>query len=971
MWQKTTLQVLLFGIVLLFGQNATAQQGWVREHLLYNTTPSAAAINYYYSSEARITPCTDGGYVSISIEHQPWSLSDSTNVVLLKTNATGAIEWKKKIYSGATYYDHRYADVLCLTNGQLIVAFANNNLDTNAYYRKFELYQFNLDGTLVWQKQAVSQYYFTSINNQIIVDLSPHIDGFLMDIEGFEIIKFNFEGNVLAHIVTNIYFQQVINNEITAANNDSSIILSGFHFAKDSLMVRKYTTDGQVLWDKYFPKLSGYSSNPTDMVVAVDGSIWILRNQNDNATLMKLDENGDILWQKDRIFYIDHNNGVKMMANADGSVTLAGEQLNYNFPAPYTAGSLAKIAPDGTVLWERYYPFRFNNFNDMVAAQDGGYTMVSGHLDAPFYTHCLAHTDSEGLIFNVENVKGRVFLDANDDCLFQPNEVTLLNAKVQLVGSFDWFGSTDSAGLFTINADTGAYTLHLSEPIGSPYLEPCYNDVAIYLPDFQTIKTIDFPVKILADCPWMTVDIGTPILRRCFSNRIYVTYCNKGATDATDVKVEIKFADGLDVTASEIPWNLQNGQTFTFPIGNVGLQECGHFWVDATVNCDSVQLGQTLCMEAHIYPDSFCLPPNPLWSGGSVQVEANCVADSVHFTIKNKGNTTLPNGLEYVVIEDEAIQLVSPIPPLLPLGVYQFSEYSDGNTFRLEAEQVPFHPGFSMPTAWVEGCNGLLSTGFINRFPQDDADDFIETECYQVIGAFDPNDKTGYPLGVGNEQVIQPGVDINYIIRFQNTGNDTAFTIVVRDTLSHLLDAASMRIGASSHPYLFTLRDGGIAEFLFKNILLPDSNVNEVGSHGFLKFQISPKNNLPEGTQIHNNAGIYFDYNAPVVTNTTLHTIRTGLPLTPLSVFTPRFLDESAWISPNPAYETAILRLPSCLQGSFRFKLFDTFGKLRTETIFSNSELPMKFGGFVGGIYRWVLEDLKGEILGNGQIVLF
>jgi hypothetical protein len=970
MWQKTTLHLLLVGIVLFLGQSTAAQQGWVKEHLLYNTTPNAADIDYYHSPKARITPCTDGGYVSISMQHQPWSLADSTFVVLLKTNSTGAFEWKKEIYSGSTYYDYRYADVLCLSDGHLVVAFANNEIDTN-YYRKLELLQFNLDGSLVWEKEVYSSEYLTSSSSQILIDLSLHNDGFLMDLEGKELIKFDFSGNILNNIQTNVFLTPLISNEIAVSNGDGSIVLAGLNYVKDSLMLRKYTSEGVYMWEKLYPKLSGYSSNPTDMVLANDGSIWILRNQNDNATLMKLDENGNILWQKDRIFYIDHNNGVKLVTNVDGSVTLAAEQLNFNFPAPYTAGSLAKIAADGTVLWQRYYPFRFNTFNDMVAAQDGGYTMVSGHLDAPFFTHRLTHADSEGLIFNIENVQGRVFLDANDDCLFQPNEVTLLNAKLQLEGEFDWFASTDSAGLFSINADTGAYTLRLSEPIGSPYLAPCNNDISIYLPDFQTIKTVDFPVKILADCPWMTVDIGTPILRRCFSNRIFVTYCNKGASDATDVKVEINFAQGLNVTASEIPWNVQNGQTYTFPIGNVGLQECGHFWVDATVNCDSVQLGQTLCMEAHIFPDSFCLPPNPLWTGASVKVDANCVGDSVHFTIENRGNTTLPNGLDYVVIEDEAIQRLGQVPPLQPFGVHQFSEFSNGNTFRLEADQVPFHPGISMPAAWVEGCNGLLSTGFINRFPQDDADDFIETECYQVIGAFDPNDKTGFPLGVGNEQVIQPNVDINYLIRFQNTGTDTAFTIVVRDTLTDLLDIASMRLGASSHPFTFNLKEGGIAEFLFKDILLPDSNVNEIASHGFLKFQISQQNNLQVGTKIRNHAGIYFDFNEPVITNTTLHTIRTDLPLTPLSVFTPRFLDQSAWVSPNPTHETALLRLPSSLNGSFRFKLYDSFGKIRTEINFSNSELPLKFGDFVGGIYRWVLEDLKGEIVANGQLVIF
>ena len=55
--------------------------------------------------------------------------------------------------------------------------------------------------------------------------------------------------------------------------------------------------------------------------------------------------------------------------------------------------------------------------------------------------------------------------------------------------------------------------------------------------------------------------------------------------------------------------------------------------------------------------------------------------------------------------------------------------------------------------------------------------------------------------------------------------------------------------------------------------MLPDSNVNEPASHGFIKFRIQQKASNPTGARIENTAAIYFDYNAPVLTNTTWHTI--------------------------------------------------------------------------------------------------
>ena len=57
------------------------------------------------------------------------------------------------------------------------------------------------------------------------------------------------------------------------------------------------------------------------------------------------------------------------------------------------------------------------------------------------------------------------------------------------------------------------------------------------------------------------------------------------------------------------------------------------------------------------------------------------------------------------------------------------------------------------------------------------------------------------PEGVKAEHYIWPGTELDYKIRFQNTGNDTAFTVVIRDTLPDWLDVATFRAGATSHAY--------------------------------------------------------------------------------------------------------------------------------------------------------------------------
>lgn len=146
-----------------------------------------------------------------------------------------------------------------------------------------------------------------------------------------------------------------------------------------------------------------------------------------------------------------------------------------------------------------------------------------------------------------------------------------------------------------------------------------------------------------------------------------------------------------------------------------------------------------------------------------------------------------------------------------------------------------------------------------------------------VTGAFDPNDKQATPE-LSTTQVAE-GKRIDYTIRFQNTGNDTAFHVVIADTLDTKLNLNSLQMIATSHNCKTTIKDN-IIYFEMRDILLPDSNVDKLGSNGFIRFSMQPKNTVIAGNNIPNKAAIYFDYNAPVITNTAITQIKN--PVLPL-----------------------------------------------------------------------------------------
>jgi|GEM_PF-6197439 len=141
-----------------------------------------------------------------------------------------------------------------------------------------------------------------------------------------------------------------------------------------------------------------------------------------------------------------------------------------------------------------------------------------------------------------------------------------------------------------------------------------------------------------------------------------------------------------------------------------------------------------------------------------------------------------------------------------------------------------------------------------------------------VRASFDPNDKL-VDKSILSPAEVADSTYLYYTIRFQNIGNDTAFHVFIYDSLDINLDWNTFDIVASSHDFEFAQLNGVQVQFDFKDILLPDSNVNEEGSHGFITYKIRPKSSLAIGDVIKNKASITFDANIPIITNTTVTAI--------------------------------------------------------------------------------------------------
>lgn len=258
----------------------------------------------------------------------------------------------------------------------------------------------------------------------------------------------------------------------------------------------------------------------------------------------------------------------------------------------------------------------------------------------------------------------------------------------------------------------------------------------------------------------------------------------------------------------------------------------------------------------------------------------------------------------------------------------------------------------------------LIFTCFIDSFP---ADSFPQNnyDTLEVIvrGSYDPNEKTVEPT-VASGTLPTATKDFTYTINFQNTGTDTAFKVVIKDSLDAALDLETFQVTGSSHAYGYTL-DEGVVNFTFSNILLPDSHVNEPGSHGFIQYTIQPKSNPIQGTQIKNTAYIYFDFNYPIVTNTTLSVLQDIQPSGMKTISS-----NEVKVYPNPfTGHTTIEAAKILLQPEIA--VYDIMGHLMgTFTPAASSHFELDGSRWPKGVYILKIRDTKTEFSTVQRIML-
>ena len=910
------------------------------------------------SQPAALRETPDGGTLLIATDRQIGP--NGLEAVLVKTDPDGRVQWQYR-FGGAGDDEGRWLDLA--PDGDIVAcgkkAIAANNSNALIFKQK-------MDGTVLWQRE----FDFAAIDDPKGLRPAPG-GGYIAALESgnqLRLLRLDEQGQQLwSQAYPQTLGRSVKHLEVAP---DSSYwvttIQNNLPLVAPIAFVTKIRPDGTVQFDSAYQHLSSYST--TEMAKAKprpDGS-WLLAHRDSVYVL-------DALGRRSAAHPLDAPGDVfltDLLPADDGGWWAWGTHYSFAQP-PYSRAFFGRYAADGTEQWRRYFliPNFLHATMAATRAADGGFFLTGNFSLNNQYLSYLLRTDSLGLSMT-NQIAGRVFWDKNEDCLAAspaaepPLAGWLL--KIEDPNGELRYATTDSMGRYRIEAASGLHRVSVLLP-NSLWAATCAQSVEVGFDTTFLTEPLDFPIRNTALCPLPWVDAGVGEWQFCTENQLIVQYANRGTTLLESAVVRLHFDSLLAVTGASVPYTAEGGGRFRFELGGMEPLASGRFTVQVSPGCDEANLARTLCVRADIAPDTTCLSE---LSGPLLVSEGRCEGDSVRFVLRNLG-ADMTEALEYLIIEDDIMFFTAPVPFLLNGGEERiFKVPANGSTWRLEARQAAGTAEWRsdpLVSATVEGCtaSGSFSTGFVNQFHHWDGGFFTETECREVVSFLKQNEKTGYPLGYGPEHAVPQNGDIEYLLQFQNTGPDTAWTVTLRDTLdAALLDVPSVQPGPASHPYQFDVSGSGVLTFRFEGIALPDSATDAAGSHGWVKFRISQQPDLPPGTVIRNRAGVTLGYAAPLLTNETWHTVALPLVGTPQPPLRPSAAFE---VYPVPSAGAIWFEMPEA--GEYAVAVTDLSGRLVLERVFSGKYLLLPDGVLPAGVFVATVRA-GGRRVGTVKIVI-
>ncbi len=949
--------------------------------LLLSLSASAQGWERYYDFEdengdeeaAAIIQTIDQGYAIVGRTDGAGPLG--YEVLIIRLDVDGTVLWKKAFGNDIASTDEFGYDII-ETPDQGLVIVGETNLGGPFDGRDVFLLKIDKYGEFLWQK-----FYGSDGDDRGYGLKNTQDGGFILTGSSNDfvyVVKTDSEGVVeWESTYTDDDDNNGVGNQIIETPGGDFIIAGSMGDNSNSnVFIGRINNLGQELDFYYY---GGPENDVAHDIIRISNSDYVVAgkiNDNSDFYILKLVDSGaslDLQWAYGHGLGSITEEAKSIIQTKDNNFILAGfSDLGINLQA-----SMLKISGNGEdIIWQKDYGRTgLDAANDIINTFSGGF-VFTGFTTEPssFFPQdvLLVKTDQNGERVFTNHIIGKVAYD-DGNCVYDGSENGINNWIVKAVDANDitYYAVTNELGEYDIPLPMGSYTVSVVTP--NSFWLPCFSH-NLSFPDVNGIIERHFPVNAPdIACTDLEIDVSTTFVKACEQAVYTVSYCNHGTIEAEGIQIGLTLSKNLDYVSSP-PFSTFIDSLYVFDVADLDIGECASFEIVVEASCDAI-LSEAHSIKAYISPDNIC----QTYDGPEIEVNGYCDGDSVRFEITNTGAEAMNSAVDYIVIEDivMGLQEQPEIPALTAGETYKFAYNANGATYRLVAKQIEGHPRNSIsPSIAIEGCvdgGGTdYSTGFYTQLPEDDRDHFLATDCQENIpSTFDSQKKRGYPKGYGDSFKIASTTDLKYHIKFQNVGTDTAIRVVIRDTISPYLDPQTVRPGASSHDYDFEVYDNGILKFTFNNIMLIDSSTNEAASHGFVKYRITQKPDNPEGSIIKNGAAIFFDYQAPLETDSVCNVVAgdewTDFIITSdHEIYIPK---TEIKVYPNPVSQFATFELESpSIKPPLDFEIFDVAGKLVRSERFYESTFTFNRGHLPAGLYFYQISS-KNQLISTGKII--
>lgn len=785
---------------------------------------------------------------------------------LQKINASGGLDWVSAPISNQTA-----VDVTAGQNGQVFVLIRQNGNAQN----RLSAYQPN--GQLSWNLPFLPT--ISGLNRLLPAPLNGGLAaGTALDQDnqlGVQLVRWDDNGTVLwSELLQEPGSDLLFAGGLALPDGDwivGGTIRTG---TETDYFLARIDQNGALAWLNQYPASGRQTAY--EVQATREGGVALLGYSQEimptRIDLLKTNLNGNLEWW--RSFFTE--GGLSLPGSPDLAplVTSFSQSPNGDFFLPYCKG----VVGQGSLYLIRLNELGYMLGQEKVAPMDQVHQIkaVSSHqlalcgsVETPsnsLFIQC----DLEGSVFT-HRVTGSLYADSLADCLASAAEVALKSWLVEAkpTSGSSYFTTTDEQGAFSFSLPPGNYQIIPQSPVKALSFWQACDTPQINLPVGAPMTTPLGAIGLQSSysCPVLEVDLQTGPLLPCTTGIWHLRLSNQGSRLASNTQLRIQKSPSLAYNSATFPLVFMDGDTLLFQIGDLPAGGVDSMALSMDISCD-IPLGQAIRVEAELQPASTCIPQEPAWDGSIVALEASCNdTEGIQLKLSNKGVGDMGLAKEYIIIEDQIILSTGKFKLAAGADTLFKLENLSGAEYWMRAGQTD---GQDAPSLFIENCqNPGLNDPLQIQLPE--PEQRLSVSIHTGLtenGQLNPAELIGFPTGWQGLRSIAPDQELEYLIYFSNTNQDTVWSVEIQDSLStSVLDISSFRPGASSHPYQWEIgRDGLLRIRLGPQPFPPDQS-------GFVAFRIRPIPELPPGIMVHNQAKIRFDYAAPMTTSITTHTI--------------------------------------------------------------------------------------------------